>query len=93
MTEQREPTHGSNGSKLLTVDTLIKILLLMVALVLSYQKVQDRQDFLDSRVKDIELWRDTERQLVIALEHRLTVQETNGIPSRDANTITLQQRR
>ncbi len=74
MTEGHHPVV-SNGSRLLTVDMLIKVLLLTVAAVLSYQRVQDRQDFLDSRVKGLELWQDTERQLVISLDRRLAIVE------------------
>jgi hypothetical protein len=73
-----EEHRSSNGSKLLTVDTLIKIILLLVALVAAYQRVVDKMEYTEREVAQIQLWQDTERQLAQSFDRRLTVIETKG---------------
>lgn len=70
---------GHNGSsKLLTVDNLIKMILLAIALVTAYQRMADKMEFTEREVQQLQLWQDTERQLSQSYDRRLTVIETKG---------------
>jgi hypothetical protein len=69
-------SNGNGKTKLLTVDTLIKVLLALAALISYSQRVIDKMDYVEREVAAIVLWKDTTVQLDQNQDRRLTVLET-----------------